>query len=120
MIRNHRKLRTFQEADALVLEVYRVTNDMPLSERFGLQAQVRRAAVSVATNIVEGSARPSTAEYVRFLQIASASARETAYLLDLAGRLKVLAARHAAPLVDRFDRLQAMLFRMVEGLQRSS
>jgi four helix bundle protein len=104
-------------ADELGLESYPVTAQLPIEERFGIQAQIRRAAISVATNIVEGSARPSEAEYVRFLHIASASARETGYLLDLAARLRLLEPDAARALVNRFDRLQARLFRMTSALR---
>jgi four helix bundle protein len=90
MSRNHEKLRAFQLADSLVLLVYRHTTSFPVTERFGLQSQVRRAAVSVATNIVEGCARRSRPDYARFVDIALSSATETDYLLDLSRRLDML------------------------------
>jgi four helix bundle protein len=90
MSRNHEKLRVFQLADALAFEMYRATAPFPPEERFGLQSQLRRAAVSTAANIVEGCARRSRADYARFIDIALGSAAETDYLLDLSHRLGAL------------------------------
>jgi four helix bundle protein len=88
MSRDPRKLRTFVLADGLIAEVYRVSSMFPVSERFGLQSQLRRAALSTATNIVEGSARRSTQEYLYFINVAAASASEARYLVQVAHRLE--------------------------------
>ena len=90
MSRDHKKLETFHLADALALCIYRETANFPTSERYGLQSQIRRAAVSVSTNIVEGCARRSESDYLRFLDIALSSANETDYLVDLCFRLSML------------------------------
>ncbi len=89
-MRDHTKLRAFELADAVVLETYRTTKNFPKDELYGLTSQMRRAAVSVPSNIVEGCARESDTEYVRFLEIAFASLRELSYQFTLANRLNYL------------------------------
>jgi four helix bundle protein len=87
MSRDHRKLDAFLLADQLVVRVYEVTLHVPASERQGLGGQLRRTAVSVAANIVEGCARSSERDVLRFLDIAFGSSRELNYLLSVATRL---------------------------------
>jgi len=79
------ELKVWQRGHALVLKVYQLTTGFPLVERYGLTSQLRRAALSVPTNIAEGSKRISNHEYARFLNVAEASLAETEYLL-LVGR----------------------------------
>ena len=70
-MRDHTKLRAFELADEVALLVYKVTAGFPKEEVYGLTSQMRRAAVSVPSNIVEGCVRDSQADYLRFLNIAS-------------------------------------------------
>jgi four helix bundle protein len=91
-MRDHTKLKAFQAADELAVTVYRVTKQLPREEQYGLTAQLRRAAVSVASNIVEGCARQTEKDYLRFLDIAFGSLRELSYQASLAHRLEYLDA----------------------------
>ena len=89
-MRDHMKLRAFELADEVALLAYEATVEFPKAEQYGLTSQIRRAAVSVPSNIVEGCARESEADYLRFLNIAFGSLRELNYQLSLATRLGFL------------------------------
>jgi len=89
-MRDHTQLKAFQLADELAVMLYRATRSFPREEPFGLTSQIRRAVVSVASNIVEGCARSTEADYLRFLDIAFGSLREVEYQLSLAQRLGYL------------------------------
>ncbi len=85
-MRDHTKLRAFELSDEVAVLVYRLTRNFPKEEMYGLTSQMRRAAVSVPSNIVEGCARESQSEYLRFLEIAFGSLRELHYQFNLSKR----------------------------------
>jgi four helix bundle protein len=89
-MRDHTKLRAFELADEVTVMIYRITRAFPKEEIYGLTSQMRRAAVSVSSNIVEGCARERQTEYLRFLEISFGSLRELHYQFDLAMRLGYL------------------------------
>jgi four helix bundle protein len=109
MSRDHRKLRVFDLADDLVLEVYRITAGFPAEERYGLQTQLRRAALSTATNIVEGCARRTERDFANFINVSTGSAAETRYLVDVSIRLGFLSATEHQGTLERLDHLVAQL-----------
>jgi four helix bundle protein len=86
----HEKLVAWQRADDLSIEIHRLTKDFPADERFELSSQARRAAYSVAANIVEGVARRSSKDRARFLNVAESSLAELGYCLHVARRLGYL------------------------------
>ena len=117
MSRDHRKLKVFALADALVLQVYSRTTIFPSEERFELRSQVRRSAVSSAANIVEGCARKTTRDYLRFLSIATGSAAETLYLLDLSTRLGFLKAEVYREFEPKYSQLISGLKKLITSLE---
>jgi len=120
MSRDHRKLRVFILADELVIQIYHETRGFPQVERFGMQAQIRRAAVSVPCNIVEGCARRTQGEYVNFLHIALGSGSEVRYLADLAGRLGFLEQAASRALTEKYGDLVRGLQGLIDGFRRTA
>jgi len=90
MARDYTKIKAWQLADELALLVYKATREFPKSEIWGLTSQMRRAAVSVPANIVEGSARRSRNEYLQFLYIAMSSLTELNYYIRFTNELGYL------------------------------
>jgi four helix bundle protein len=120
MARDYRKIRAWQLADAFALEVYTVTRGFPKSEMFGLTSQMRRAAVSVAANVVEGSARQHEREYVQFLYMASGSLAESGYYVDLAHRLKYATDADYRVLAEYHDSAARTLRALINYIERGS
>lgn len=110
MARDHRKLRFFALADALPVRIYKLTDLLPTSERFGLQSQLRRASVSAVVNIIEGACRQSDRSYCNFLEISLGSASEVRYLLELSTRLGFLSDASTRPVIEDYSSL-------IKGLQ---
>lgn len=89
-MRDHTKLGAFQLADEIAMLVYQITQNFPKEEIYGLKSQMRRAVISIPSNIVEGCTRHSQAEFVRYLEIAYGSLKEVDYQLSLAKRFGYL------------------------------
>jgi len=89
-MKDHKKLRAFELADELAVLVYELTRKFPREELFGLTSQMRRSAVSVASNIVEGCGRHTKSDYLHFLDMAYGSSNELQYQVSLAERLSFL------------------------------
>lgn len=110
------QLKVWQLAHQLVLKVYKATSTFPSSERYGIVAQLRRAAIAVPTNIVEGNARRHAREYAQFCTISRASATEVKYLLRLSMDLSLLSREAHDPLSEGYDQVGKMLFSLIRKL----
>ena len=116
-MRDHCKLKAFRLADELVLVVYRATRSFPREELFGLTSQMRRAAVSVVSNIVEGCGRRSQGDYLHFLDIAFGSFRELEYQVSLAHRLAYLKTDAHEPLHAKCTETSKVLAALIRALR---
>ena len=83
----YKDLIIFQKADDLAFQIYKITKDFPKEELYGITSQIRRSALSVPANIVEGHARKSKKEFKHFINIALGSLAETQYFFDFSKRL---------------------------------
>ena len=106
---DYRKLVVWAKADAFVLEVYRATENFPVAERYGLRSQIRRAAVSVPSNLAEGSGRGTDPQFAQFVRNALGSANEVEYQISLAERLGFLTPAKGKELTGQANELRRML-----------
>ena len=111
----YQKLDAWKRGMALVEAVYRTTKSFPDTERYGLVSQMRRASVSIPSNIAEGAGRRTSKDFARFLTIAAGSCSEVATLIQVSKRLNLMQATAAATL----EREAIEIRKMVNGLVRS-
>jgi len=107
--RSYKDLIVWQKGIALAKIVYRLTQRFPSEEKFGIIAQMRRAAVSVPSNIAEGQARRTTGEFIQFLSHAEGSVAEPDTQLILSIELKFCSSAGAAPAFELIGELRRML-----------
>ena len=108
-VRSYRDLVVWQKAIELTVEIYRLTEGFPSSERFGLTSQLRGAAASVAANVAEGHARSTRPDYARFVSIAQGSLAESRTYLHIAERLGLASAGVLGPIDALADEVSRML-----------
>lgn len=113
------KLIVWQKSHKLVLMIYKITSDFPKEESFGLVSQLRRAAVSIPSNIVEGKARGSNKEYKRFLLMARGSLEEVKYQLLLSKDLEYINPEQYEFITLVSDEIGKMLNGLITKLDRS-
>ena len=119
MPRDYTKIKAWQHADELALLVYEVTREFPKSEIWGLISQMRRAAVSVAANIVEGAARRNRNEYLQFLYIAMSSLAELNYYIRFTRRLGYLNADKYEALFSKAQEASKTLQGLISHVEKS-
>lgn len=116
-MRNYTELKAFQLSDSLVLLIYRITESFPKQEMFGLTNQLRRAAVSTVSNIVEGASRHSEIDFLRFLDMAYGSACEVEYQVSLAFRLGYIEEARYGILKEKCSEVAKVLNGLIRSLR---
>ena len=116
-IRSYRDLTVWQQAMDLVVDVYSLTRGLPADERFGLPSQLRRASVSIPSNIAEGWGRNRTGEYVQHLRYSSGSLREVETQLLITCRVGYLNETVVDPALKSCDQISRMLRALIHSLE---
>jgi len=116
-MKDFRKLNVWEKAHQLTLKIYNVTEEFPREELYGLISQIRRAAVSIPTNIAEGSVRSSDADFARFLHIALGSTSELEYLILLSKDLKFIQSEVQEELNAEINEIKKMLITFIKKLK---
>ena len=111
----HRGLEAWKKGMELVEDIYRVTKNFPEDEKYGLVSQLRRAAISVPSNISEGAGRRTDGEFINYLSISIGSLSELDTQIELAMRLGYLQEEKYKELIDKIDHCKALTF----GLRKS-
>ena len=115
IMRPHRKLVAWQESIDFVLDIYILTKHFPDEEKFGLVSQMRRAAVSIASNIAEGAARTSDKDKLKFYAISGSSSSEIDTQLEICKKLSLVSEKEWQHSYNKLERISALL----NGLRKS-
>ena len=119
-MRPHEKLEAWSKSVDFVVAIYQVTESFPKEEKFGLTSQIRRAAVSVPTNIAEGAARQSEKEFTHFLSHAQGSASELETELIIAHRLGYIGENQFIELRSSLERIGRLMTGLVQHLKNKN
>ncbi|MDD5224880.1 MAG: four helix bundle protein [bacterium] len=119
MEKPHKKLDTWKISMDLVTEIYKLTNNFPEKEIYCLTPQIRRAAISIPSNIAEGAARNTKKEFINFLHIAQGSLSELDTQIEIAKRLEYLKENDWKSLDEMVIRIDKMLSGLIKQLKNS-
>ncbi|NIM99339.1 MAG: four helix bundle protein [candidate division Zixibacteria bacterium] len=117
-MKNYRELIVWQKSYRLCIEIYRITKDFPKEEKFGLTSQIRRAAVSVPSNIAEGYGRKTSREYIHALYVAYGSNCELKTQVLLSRDLGYITAEDMKRLQEGIGEVERMLKALIKSLEK--
>lgn len=118
MSESYKNLKIWKDAVTLASDIYSVTKKFPKEEIFGITSQIRRAVVSVSSNIAEGSSRPSKKDYLRFIDISIGSLHEVESLLEIANNLKYLSQNEYVRITEQTKGLGVLIGGFRKYLQK--
>ena len=117
MLKNYKELKVWQKSYQLSLKVYKITAEFPIEEKYGLTSQIRRAVVSVPSNIAEGYGRKTTTDYIKYLYIAYGSLCELETQILLSRDLNLIESSNAKVIIDEIHGVERMLKALIKSLE---
>ena len=118
-MRDYKKLDIWLKSHSLVLEIYKISNEFPRKETFGLISQIRRAAVSIPANIAEGAGRNTNTDFARFLNYSFGSLCEVEYYIILGNELNYISKEEFQVLSDNIESLKKMIATFMKIIAKS-
>lgn len=119
-MKTHKDLDVWKKSVSLVTSIYEVTKDFPKDEIYGITNQIRRSAVSIPSNIAEGSARQGDKEFAQFLYISLGSLSELETQLIIANNLKYLTLNDYELTIDRLEEIRKMLLGLIKFVKNKT
>ncbi len=118
-MRNFRKLKIWEQGIVIVKEIYKIAQKLPSDEKFGLKSQITRAAVSIPSNIAEGSSRNSEVEFKRFLEIATGSLFEVETQLIIIQELELIESEELKVIFELIEKEGKMMNGLINKIKNS-
>jgi len=118
-VHNIQELKVWNESVDLAVNIYQTLKEFPVSEKYGLSDQIKRASVSIGSNIAEGAGRNTPKEFIHFLGIASGSASELFTQLEIALRIKILTSETSEKLQNQLTYIQKMIYKLHASIRMS-
>ena len=115
-MQDYRKLIVWEKSHQMAIDIYKLTDNFPMTERYGLISQIRRSAVSVPSNIVEGCGRGSSKDFLRFLRIAFSSCGELEYQLLLSRDLGYMKKKNFEEISNKVTEIRRMLAGLIASV----
>ena len=117
---NFRKLKVWEEAIDLVVDLYKEAAKYPKEEKYGIISQIQRAGVSIPSNIAEGSARGTNPDFIRFLYISKGSIAEVITLLSVASKLEITSQDSVNVIIDKLIQIDNSIFKLINTLDKQN
>lgn len=114
-VKSYKELELWQVSMALVVEVYKVTNEFPKEELYSLTSQIRRSVISIPSNIAEGSSRKGTKEFIQYLWISNGSLSEFETQIEIAFRLDYI--NSIDYMIEKVKHIRKMLLGLIKSLE---